>query len=785
MGLSVESVGKKAVDYDFHIKKRSGEDKVIAIAGNPNVGKSTLFNQMTGMRQHTGNWPGKTVASAQGWFRTARQSYVLVDIPGTYSLLAQSAEEEVARNFICFGGADAVIVVCDATCLERNLNLALQTLEITDRVILCINLMDEARKKKISINLEGLRQRLGIPVVAVTAREKAGLAELEAALDNMTEAVDDFPVQDGSPDADNSANADKNPLTPEASVHHITLCQGCPYARAACRALQEEASAVPQARREAAGEAPAGASDPLPVRYESAVEEALGPLAAVLELEWHPALSSRWLGLQLLNGDASLMGELETQLGSKRFRSPQVSAALAEARGRLEKAGITHDSLRDSIVGSLLETASAVCREAVSYGKADFREADRRADRLLTSRKTGYPVMIALLALVFWITITGANYPSQALSGLLFGLEDKLLLLFDMCHAPGWLSGMLVSGMYRVVVWVVAVMLPPMAIFFPLFTLLEDVGYLPRIAYNLDYPFKKCRACGKQALTMAMGFGCNAAGIVGCRIIDSPRERLIAMLTNSFVPCNGKFPTLIIILTMFFVGSRQGFPASPAAAFLLTLLVLLGVSMTFAVSRLLSGTLLKGEPSSFTLELPPYRRPQIGKVIVRSIFDRTVFVLGRAVCVAAPAGIAVWLLANIRPDGVSLLRHCAGFLDPLAQLMGLDGVILIAFILGLPANEIVFPIIVMAYLSQGSLTELGNTDVLHGILQANGWTWITAVSTCLFSLMHWPCSTTLLTIRKETGSVRWMLLAMAIPTLAGILLCISFTAAARFLTWIL
>lgn len=750
MGLSVESVGRNAADFDFHIKKRFAQDKVIAVAGNPNVGKSTLFNHMTGMHQHTGNWPGKTVASAQGWFRTVHQTYVLVDIPGTYSLLAQSAEEEVARNFICFGGADAVIVVCDATCLERNLNLALQTLEITDRVILCINLMDEARKKKISIDLEGLRQKLGIPVVAVTAREKTGLALLEETLDSMFSEKSTAPI-----------------------------CQGCPYAQAACHAHRDAIShtSCRQSSDRASG-------TPV-VRYEAVIEEALGPLSAALDREWQPGLPSRWLSLQLLNGDASLTEELETRLGPERFHSPAVSAALTAARNLLEKAGLIRDSLRDSIVGSLLETASALCKETVTCGRTDFREADRRADRLLTSRKTGYPVMIALLALVFWITITGANYPSQALSGLLFGLEDKLLLLFEMCHAPGWLSGMLVSGMYRVVAWVVAVMLPPMAIFFPLFTLLEDVGYLPRIAYNLDYPFKKCCACGKQALTMAMGFGCNAAGIVGCRIIDSPRERLIAMLTNSFVPCNGKFPTLIIILTMFFAGSRQGADASLLAAFLLTLLVLLGVSMTFAVSRLLSGTLLKGEPSSFTLELPPYRRPQIGKVIVRSVFDRTVFVLGRAVCVAAPAGIAVWLLANIRTDGVSLLRHCAEFLDPLARLMGLDGVILIAFILGLPANEIVFPIIVMAYLSQGSLTELGNADLLHGILQANGWTWITAVSTCLFSLMHWPCSTTLLTIRKETGSVKWMLLAMAIPTLAGILLCISFTAAARFLTWIL
>ena len=376
-------------------------------------------------------------------------------------------------------------------------------------------------------------------------------------------------------------------------------------------------------------------------------------------------------------------------------------------------------------------------------------------------------------------TIVGANYPSQLLSGVLFWVQDRLSELFTALHAPDWLHGALVLGVYRVLAWVVSVMLPPMAIFFPLFTLLEDAGYLPRIAYNLDKPFKACRACGKQALTMCMGFGCNAAGIVGCRIIDSPRERLLAILTNNFVPCNGRFPTLIAILTMFFVGSAGGWKASVLSALLLTGVILLGIGLTFTFTRLLSATALKGEPSSFTLELPPYRKPQVGKVIVRSIFDRTLFVLGRAAAVAAPAGLLIWIMANVTMGDATLLHHCATFLDPFAQLMGLDGVILMAFILGFPANEIVIPIILMSYLSQGSLLELGSLGEMKALFLANGWTWLTAVNVMLFSLMHWPCSTTLLTVHKETGSWKWTALAAALPTVAGVVVCMAVTALVR------
>ncbi|WP_305117080.1 nucleoside recognition domain-containing protein, partial [Acutalibacter muris] len=406
---------------------------------------------------------------------------------------------------------------------------------------------------------------------------------------------------------------------------------------------------------------------------------------------------------------------------------------------------------------------------------------DRKLDRILTSPLTGFPIMLLLLLGIFWLTITGANYPSALLSEGLFWLGDRIRDRFIYLGSPEWLTGLVCDGMYRTLSWVVAVMLPPMAIFFPLFTLLEDFGYLPRVAFNLDRCFKSCGACGKQALTTCMGFGCNAAGVVGCRIIDSPRERLIAMLTNNFVPCNGRLPMLISLITMFFVGAAGGLGASVLSSAMLVGLIALGLLMTLAVSKFLSATLLKGVPSSFTLELPPYRRPQLGKVIVRSIFDRTLFVLGRAASVAAPAGLIIWLLANIHAGGDTLLAHCAGFLDPFARVFGLDGVILLAFILGLPANEIVIPLIIMAYLSQGSLVELSDLTALRSLLIDNGWTWVTALCVMVFSLMHWPCSTTCLTIKKESGSWKWTAAAVAIPTVCGLILCFLIANACRLL----
>ena len=685
------------------------------------------------------------MSNAQGWCKTGRHGYVLVDIPGTYSLMAHSAEEEVARNFICFGKSDAVVVVCDATCLERNLNLVLQTMEISDRVLVCVNLLDEAKRKHISIDLNALSDELGVPVAGTVARKKKSL-------DRMMDQLDDLVDRETA-------------LTPFKVQYDPLIEQAIHIAEPAIRAAL--CGKIPDGTAADAGEAAVG---------EMAEAAAISPCC-----DSPAALSPRWLALKLLDYDKSLMDELKSYLGFDILEYPAVSAGVEAARDYLKAGGLRPEQLKDKIVSGLVKAAEAVSRKAVHFQKEGYNDGDRRLDKVLTSKWAGYPIMLALLALVFWITITGANYPSALLSDLLFQVQDRLLDVFHYIGAPEWLTGMLVLGIYRVLAWVVSVMLPPMAIFFPMFTLLEDSGYLPRIAYNLDKPFKCCHACGKQALTMCMGFGCNAAGIVGCRIIDSPRERLIAMVTNNFVPCNGRFPTLIAIISMFFVGVAGGAGNTLLSSLLLTLLILFGILMTFAVSKALSMTVLKGVPSSFTLELPPYRRPQIGKVIVRSIFDRTLFVLGRAIVVAAPAGLLIWIMANVYVGDLSLLAHCSAFLDPFARLMGLDGVILMAFILGLPANEIVIPIIIMAYMAQGSLLEFDSLTQLKELLVANGWTWVTAVCTMLFSLMHWPCSTTLLTIRKETGGWKWVIASFLIPTLCGIALCMLVAGVAGML----
>ena len=604
------------------VERPGPEWRVVALAGNPNVGKSTIFNALTGMRQHTGNWPGKTVATAVGRCRHRGRPLVLVDLPGAYSLDPRSAEEEVARDFLEGGRADAVVAVCDATCLERSLIFVLQVLEHTDRAVVCVNLMDEAARHGLTVDLATLSRILQAPVVGTSAGQKQGLEELLDQVERLS----------------------------------------------------------------------------------------------------HPARAP---------------GRRMPQ------RTPQERAALAQRCA-----------------------AAAVRRE-----RGDPMVRQRRLDRLLTAPGTGIPLMLLLLAAVLWLTIFGANLPSDLLAGLLFPLGEGLRSLMAALGASTSLQSLLVDGVYRVLAWVVSVMLPPMAIFFPLFTLLEDLGYLPRIAFVLDHAFHRAGACGKQALTMCMGFGCNACGVTGCRIIDSPRERLIAVLTNSLVPCNGRFPTLITLITLFFVGSGEGPLAALGAAGLLLGVLVLGVGMTLAVSRLLSATLLRGVPSFFALELPPYRRPRVGQVVVRSVLDRTLFVLGRAVLVAAPAGLVIWLAANVPLGDMSLLDRLTALLDPVGRALGMDGVILMAFVLGWPANEIVLPVMLMAYLSQGILVEPESLTDLHGLLAGQGWTWLTALCTMLFSLFHWPCSTTCLTIAKETGSLRWTALAVILPTAAGAAVC--------------
>ena len=714
MGLTVNSTGHSLTAAEFFINKSTVYDRVIALAGNPNVGKSTVFNELTGLNQHTGNWPGKTVSNAQGTAVHNGKNYILVDIPGTYSLSASSREEEVARDFICFGNSDAVIVVCDATCLERNINLVLQTLQITNNVVVCVNLLDEAEKKGIKIDFKKLSQKLGVPVTGAAARSGKGLDKLLNAVEGVT-----------------------GKQKPQKTYT---------------------------------------------VRYPNTVENAVNTVSQVLEQKIPDIkINPRWTALKIIGGETELVYKICDFENYDIWGDSDINEAVLKAKSVLNGQNISTQKFKDITSSAVVLCAEDICSDTISFLKLDHRSRDLAADKILTGKFTGVPVMLALLAVVLWITISGANIISDYLSAVLFGIEDKIVKFCIWANIPGAIYKVLIFGAYRVTAWVVSVMLPPMAIFFPLFTLLEDLGYLPRVAFNLDHTFKKCCACGKQALTMCMGFGCNAAGIVGCRIIDSPRERLIAMLTNSFVPCNGRFPAIISIAAMFFVFAKPGICQTFASALFLTCVVFLGIAATFIVSKVLSKTILKGEPSSFTLELPPYRRPRVGKIIVRSIFDRTLFVLGRAVAVAAPAGIIIWLFANISINGTVLLKYVSNFLDPFARLMGLDGVILFAFILGLPANEIAIPVMIMAYMSSSTLVPYESYSFIKDIFVKNGWTVLTAINTVIFCLMHWPCSTTLLTVKKETGDIKWALLAAAIPTVCGIVLCMLTTAAAHIL----
>ena len=647
------------------------EAHIIALAGNPNVGKSTVFNTLTGLRQHTGNWPGKTVAAARGDLTYGGERFTLVDLPGTYSLFPNSAEEEIARDYLCSGEAEAVLILADATCLERSLNLVLQTLEAADvPAVVCVNLLDEAAKKGIVLDLPALSHALGAPVVGTAASCGEGLDKLRAAL---------------------AAAVREKPRQRETAVE---------YPRAVERAVR-------------------------------VLEPALAPFARE---------QSRFYALRLLEDDALFFARFGADLPA--LAAERIGEVCVRARAELGE--LTGDALRDALVGALSAHATALVRLCERRDETAAQRRDRRLDRLLTSRATGIPVMLALFGAILWLTVEGANVPSQLLSRALFSAQEPLREL--LAFLPPFWRGALVDGMYRTLAWVVSVMLPPMAIFFPLFTLLEDVGYLPRVAFVLDRCFARAGAHGRQSLTM------------------------------SLVPCNGRFPLLITLLTAFLSGEAM----LGASAGLLASLVL-SVCVTLLVSRLLSATLLRGESSAFSLELPPYRRPRVGQVLVRSLLDRTVFVLGRAVTVAAPAGLLIYLLGNCTVGGTTLLAHGAAALDPLGRALGLDGMILLAFLLGFPANEIVLPILLMGYSSAGTLVDGASLAELKTMLLANGWTGTTALCMLLFSLFHFPCGTTTLTLARESKSLKWTLVGVALPTAVGMTVCFAVHLAAMWL----
>ncbi|MGC8829284.1 MAG: ferrous iron transport protein B [Verrucomicrobiia bacterium] len=735
--LRLQQLGVQLKDCDY----------VIALAGNPNTGKSTVFNRLTGLRQHTGNWPGKTILRAEGAFAYNNYRYKIIDLPGTYSLLSVSPDEEVARDFILFGKPDVTVVVVDATSLERNLNLVLQILQITDRVVVCLNLMDEAQAHGIRIDVRQMTRELGVPVVPCVAREGKGIPELLKEIELVATGAVKF------------------------KPYRLNL-------------------KVP------------------------GLDEALTTLSKELRRIYPDLPNAEWIVLRLLEGDRQISdavitgrigliydesdaGKPENDESKKNLYEKSANTTEADAKKLVELAESFRWRLpynfHDQVTEAIYSESGKICSVVVIRDDKNQRlRWQQRLDKFLTSPLTGFPIMGLLFCVVLWITVVGANYPSEVLSKLLVDIGYKGLKNFAASiDLPFWASGMFIDGAYLATAWVVSVMLPPMAIFFPIFTILEDFGYLPRVAFNMDRIFQKVGAHGKQALTMTMGLGCNAAGVIATRIIDSPRERLIAIVTNNFSLCNGRWPTQILISSVFIGALVPGALSGLVAALCVMGVALLGFGFSFLVSWGLSRTVLKGESSSFSLELPPYRPPNILRTLYTSLIDRTVFVLWRAVVFAFPAGIVIWTISNIDISGHSIAWWVIKFLDPLASIMGLTGAVLLAYVVAIPANEIVLPATLMLTSLLGDFSALGaqagvlmdaNDSAVRTILIGSGWTTMTAVCLMLFSLCHNPCSTTLYTIYKETGSWKWVIISAVIPLVIGFVLCTTVAGIWRLLS---
>ncbi len=702
----VKRLGDQSRKYDY----------LIALAGNPNVGKSTLFNALTGLRQHTGNWPGKTVERKEGYFSYDGAVFKMVDLPGTYSLMTTSEDEEVARNFILFSRPDVTVIVADATRLERNLNLILQILSMTDKAVLAVNLMDEAEKNGIRIDERELSRQLGIPVVLTNARSQYGLNELVKVIKEVAEG--------------------KWPVKPYRIKDWPVNIR--PYIFKIEKKLKQIIPGIP-----------------------------------------HP----RWIALRLLSGDKTIEQAVREPEKYFHITPPgpdfrhQIQDFLKEIYAYRQE---FLDRFYDEIAEHIYKKAAEITAKTVSKDKRQLHASiQQKLDRIMTHPVYGFLIMALLLGLVLWITIIGSNYPSQWLNELLLGEIYPRLKSAGYTHLPSWLAGMLIDGMYLTTAWVVSVMLPPMAIFFPLFTLLEDFGLLPRVAFNLDKVYKTAGAHGKQALTMTMGFGCNAAAVVSTRIIDSPRERLIAIITNNFSLCNGRWPTQILLATLFIAPLVPEEWSGTVAMLAVAGIAILGVLFSLISSWVLSRTLLKGQVSAFYLELPPYRIPQIWKTIYTSLIERTLVVLWRAVVFAAPVGLVIWLITHFQVGDTTLANYLIELLDKPATWIGLNGIIILAFIIGIPANEIIIPSVLMliilyygvdlAGVEKGVLVDPGDTHTIERLLRLSGWTLLTAVNFMLLSLMHNPCGTTIYTIYKETKSWKWTAVATFFPLLTGFL----------------